>query len=354
MTFAEEPSGNILFGGIDQAKYLGDLIALPLQEDENTLIIDTFSVVLSAISVTTPSGTSTALSSTSLPFTGVLDSGTTATIIPDDIYTQLASAFNVVYDNTTGYHFISCDIANTKGTIDWQFGGQGGPTIAVPFSEVVLPILNFTTGQQETSDSGTPLCKFGLVSTAAGYDVLIGDTFLRSAYVVYDLDGNQVYIAQSKFDTTASDIVPINADGSAAAGTGSSSGSASSASQSASSIASGSAYSTATVRVSQTGLSSVIDASSGLSLGFGSAASSVAQSLTQTAVVTSGLGAAGTSTSLSFTVEFPSASRSTASAAAAATTTTKTGSGARNTVCDRTLGATTVVLFVLTVLMMTC
>ena len=38
---------------------------------------------------------------------------------------------------------------------------------------------------------------------------MLGDTFLRSAYVVYDLDNNQISIAPTNFNATSSNIREI-------------------------------------------------------------------------------------------------------------------------------------------------
>lgn len=40
-------------------------------------------------------------------------------------------------------------------------------------------------------------------------DIILGDSFLRSAYVVYDLVNNPAAMAQTKFNTTDSEVVPF-------------------------------------------------------------------------------------------------------------------------------------------------
>lgn len=52
------------------------------------------------------------------------------------------------------------------------------------------------------------MCQFGI--EPAGEDpILLGDTFLRSAYVVYDLANNQISIAQTDFNATTSNVQEI-------------------------------------------------------------------------------------------------------------------------------------------------
>jgi hypothetical protein len=42
---------------------------------------------------------------------------------------------------------------------------------------------------------------------------VLGDTFLRSAYVVYDLQNNQISLAQTDFNSTTTNVVEITASG---------------------------------------------------------------------------------------------------------------------------------------------
>lgn len=51
------------------------------------------------------------------------------------------------------------------------------------------------------------------ISDAAGSTAVLGDTFLRSAYVVYDLQNNQISLAQTDFNATSSNVVEITASG---------------------------------------------------------------------------------------------------------------------------------------------
>lgn len=51
---------------------------------------------------------------------------------------------------------------------------------------------------------GTPMCQWG-ISNSGDAPNLFGDTFLRSAYVVYDIQNNNIAIAQTKFNVSSSD-----------------------------------------------------------------------------------------------------------------------------------------------------
>ncbi|AOW00990.1 aspartic peptidase domain-containing protein [Yarrowia lipolytica] len=177
-------TGNLLFGGVDKAKYEGDLAVLPLTSSA------AFQVAYSGISVGQNSyGGGNA----------VLDSGTSYTYIPDQDFQQLAQDLNFQEtDQSTGLPIIDCD---SNEPVTFSFDGKD---IVVPSSQMVIPLSTLVGDDSETQ------CVFGIQSAASTQDyVLFGDTFLRAAYVVYDLDQEQVGIAQAKY-TSEIDIQPVS------------------------------------------------------------------------------------------------------------------------------------------------
>lgn len=75
-------TGSILFGGVDTDKYMGNLIALPIQIDSETGVIDSFTIAWTAFSITTKQGTQSypLSSSSSSAQAAILDSGTSLTV----------------------------------------------------------------------------------------------------------------------------------------------------------------------------------------------------------------------------------------------------------------------------------
>lgn len=133
------------------------------------------------MSITDSSGTTTLETSTTLPTPALLDSGTASIRVPASIYSPIATYFNVnTADNT-----IDCNIGNTQGSVDFAFDGV---SISVPFSEMAFP-----------ADPSTGTCNFVFYQVGDGDDVILGDPFLRSAYVYYDLDNYVCGLAQTVF-----------------------------------------------------------------------------------------------------------------------------------------------------------
>jgi Eukaryotic aspartyl protease len=198
-------SGNILFGGIDTNKYTGDLIGLPVQPDANSGGFTSFTVAFTALSVMDASGNSQ-LTRDNIAIPAILDSGTTNTYLPDDLANAVLQGVGVTTSEIFG-NVVSCQLANESATFVFEFGGKGGATINVSLSQFVSPLVT-SDGSQPTFDDGTEACSFG-IDGAGENPVLFGDTFLRSAYVVHDLDNNQIALAQARFDVPDAKIVEI-------------------------------------------------------------------------------------------------------------------------------------------------
>jgi len=116
-------------------------------------------------------------------------------------------------NNQLGAVIVPCDLAKNTGTLNYAFGGSGGPTIKVQMSQLVLPLVS-TTGQVPKFSNGQTVCQLG-IQPAGNLPTLFGDTFLRSAYVVYDLENNKIALANTDFNATNSNVVSFASKGAA-------------------------------------------------------------------------------------------------------------------------------------------
>jgi Eukaryotic aspartyl protease len=199
-------SGNILFGGVDKNKYSGDLIALPVQDDAKSGDLTSFTVAFTGLTVVDSSGRSQ-LTRDNIAVPAILDSGATKILFPDDLANAILEGVGVTTDETFG-NVVPCSVGNEEATFVFEFGGKGGAAINVSLSQFVTPFVSSTP----TFDDGSEACSFGI--TAAGNrPVIFGDTFLRSAYVVYDIDNNEIALAQAVFGAPSSNIQEFSAGG---------------------------------------------------------------------------------------------------------------------------------------------
>ena len=207
LSFPESLTGSILFGGVDTAKYTGPLIALPIQKGSKGTYQD-ITVALSSFSLTDASGKK-AYSQSSLALPVILDSGTTNTYLPSRIANDLFGGAGVIDDPQLG-PIVPCKLASSPAKFTFSFGGNNGPAIDVGFDQFVTPIVLPDGSVPEFRDGSGDICTFGIMSSGtADEPILLGDTFLRSAYVVYDLEDNLVGLAQTKFNASGSHVLEI-------------------------------------------------------------------------------------------------------------------------------------------------
>jgi len=197
-------TGEILFGGIDTSKYHGKLHTVPIDKRKGNQNATDFMITLTGLSLTNNAGQSMNLTDKTFGTPVLLDSGTTYSYIPPDVYDILASEVGLQYVSSTS--IVLCSLKDYNGTVNFEFSGY---QIQVPFSELVIDAFD-TNGNPITFQDGEQLCFFGIFpeSTSDGSYVL-GDTFLRSAYVVYDLDKNEISLANTNFNVTESHIMEI-------------------------------------------------------------------------------------------------------------------------------------------------
>ncbi|KAK3935724.1 aspartic peptidase domain-containing protein [Diplogelasinospora grovesii] len=213
----QSSTGTILFGGIDTGKYTGSLKAVPIEPDSESHAITSFTVTLSSLVAVSDNGTSINLAPSAIPV--ILDSGTTLTYLPQEVANNIQSMLQA-YDDTddSGLVLVDCShlVLDQSLAFQFQFGATAdGPVINVPISEVVINDVSayLQSGQiklpSELPFTSANACSLGIRASSAPY--ILGDTFLRSAYVVYDLTHNEIALAQSSFNSTLENIIEIPA-----------------------------------------------------------------------------------------------------------------------------------------------
>ncbi|OQV07901.1 hypothetical protein CLAIMM_12256 [Cladophialophora immunda] len=195
-------TGEILFGGVDTDKYSGELATIPVLKSDGGY--SELAVALTGISVY---GTDLS-SSSSLPTGVVLDSGSTLSYLPDALAEEIYSQMDATYSSSEGYAYVACGggSSSSDNTIDFTFSGK---TIKVPFDELILGTAASSNGQPLSFENGEEACILGLAPLGSSSTAVLGDTFLRSAYVVYDLANNEISLAQTVFNATSSTIREI-------------------------------------------------------------------------------------------------------------------------------------------------
>ena len=199
------PTGSILYGGVDTAKIQGNLVTLPIPPPSNGFEYQELWVTLNAASydgIRTPN-----------PLRVLLDCGAPFISLPLDFAQSVYNSLGAQISDE-GRAYVDCALAATPKTFDFEFGPADSPTIIrVPLSSMIFP-------EQDkvplTTSENVPLCVLALTFDDDSH-ITLGDSFLRSAYAVFDLSNNVISLAQAK-STAESSVVEIPAVGLAALG----------------------------------------------------------------------------------------------------------------------------------------
>ena len=179
----ESKSGSILFGGVDTSKYIGQLYTVPITSDRSLQV-------------------SCRYEDDTEYFDTVLDSGTSLIYVPDAVFNKIKNKLSAELDPENGVYCLN-SIPDSDITFDFS-----GAKVKVPGKELVLS-LELLGGKTTKYKYCLPVLPN---SQSSGYN-LLGDAFLRSAYVVYDLSQSEISIAQVSYNKDDSNVEVIPATG---------------------------------------------------------------------------------------------------------------------------------------------
>lgn len=192
---SDTAGGTIVFGGVDTKKFSGSLasmdIASPTAGD-----IQRYAVAMTSLSYTNSSGTSKFANSA---LSGVvLDTGSSLCELPTSIVSAMAADLGAEEDAQSGLLLVDCSAATSANKLAFGFNGV---TINVPMDQFVLQ-----DGNQ---------CVLGVMPLQAGSGItaLLGDTFLRNAYVVFDQTNMKISMAQYTECGTDEQAIPTGSGG---------------------------------------------------------------------------------------------------------------------------------------------
>lgn len=177
-------SGSVLFGAVDHAKYSGTLQTVPIIN----IYSDYYSqpirldVVMDSIIL---EGQSSNVTVTTVSTPALLDSGTTLSYLPSSILSRLTSSLSATYSLLMGMYTLDCRYNSDSLFAIFNFSGA---EIKVPLSDLVLTYRS--------------QCYLGVLpqSSLSSYTyAILGDNFLRNAYVVYDLEDLEILMAQVNY-----------------------------------------------------------------------------------------------------------------------------------------------------------
>ncbi|CAN6673687.1 hypothetical protein TRVA0_049S00430 [Trichomonascus vanleenenianus] len=174
-------SGSILFGGVDHAKYKGQLY---LFQRTSSMAFD---VRVDSLSV---DGQNVG------QFTATLDSGTSLGLLPNRVLRPFTDRLNLHYDDSSKSYYYNKNEKMPDHKIDFVFSGV---KYTLKTSDLLV----------DSSKLGDPFSQgrliFGFQSSNDNSNaVILGDVFLRKFYVVYDCAHAQIAMAEASYKNSSS------------------------------------------------------------------------------------------------------------------------------------------------------
>lgn len=163
----ESNTGSILFGGIDDQKYKGDLETVKLSDDSRFEVPFEYE---------------------GNKFNALIDSGSTFMSLPKDIVEQIAKDTGAEYVSSEGAYFYD---SMPSESIKFKVGDN--KEIEIPPSELAVK------SEWVGSKNGKPYV-MPIIAGGGGSDTnIMGQSFLRSTYTVFDAGKKQIQIAQASY-----------------------------------------------------------------------------------------------------------------------------------------------------------
>lgn len=191
-----------LFGGVNKARYFGPLYTFPIVNGSG--LTKALRINMDGISIN-----ETSAASTKFPLDAVFDTAVTMSYVPKSV----AQALNAQIGNTSvpdeyGQVNFSCSAMGENSTIEFKFGQL----------KFQFYLSNFVSQQSDTATndgwwSDEETCYFTICENVHLQDegsIVLGSNFLSEVYAVFDLENDEVSLANLNWwENNPDDIVEI-------------------------------------------------------------------------------------------------------------------------------------------------
>ncbi|CAO3598284.1 unnamed protein product [Absidia cylindrospora] len=198
-------AGEIIFGGVDSTKYSGNISYVPVQQITAASASSSsymFWVVYGqGVAVNGGKGTKPPNIQYATPLPTIIDTGTTLSYLPEQMVLAIVEAIvgpgsNYQQDPTTGMYVLDCSVANQKTTIQLQMTSSSA---ASKTPVVIDASINDVLMKDQLGNCYLAIAPSDATSPFGANSALIGQSILRSAYMVFDMGQNRIGFAPSIF-----------------------------------------------------------------------------------------------------------------------------------------------------------
>ncbi|KAG5419734.1 hypothetical protein I9W82_001614 [Candida metapsilosis] len=172
----DKKTGTIVFGGVDKDKYSGDLTTYKVS-DKLTVPFESVSLDKNDYKNNTDV---------------LIDTASRFSYLPKNVIEGIAKALDGSYNEDTGVYIVDCKKKNKKKFKDtFTFNFRNGLSIDAPGYQFVLKLKDIKDHMPKHEKN-----KCGLTIFPADDESVLGDNFLRNAYVSVNLEDKSIGMAQ--------------------------------------------------------------------------------------------------------------------------------------------------------------
>lgn len=197
----DSDSAEVLFGAVNAAKFKGSLVQLPMVRTDSSKSgqLSEIAVTLNSLSyIDNEDSTEATIAEGAIA--ALLDTGTTLSYMPRNILDAITLQMKLSFSGSLGYYTMPCSYGD-KYSFDFEFQGL----------KIEVPLKSFSVSLVDGSGATSDTCALGIKSSTGSY-ITLGDSFLKSAYMVVDLEGLTISLAQGTGNADDDDILVINND----------------------------------------------------------------------------------------------------------------------------------------------
>lgn len=173
----------VIFGGVNRWKYAGPLepveIWPPIEQQDPSWL--QYWVNVTSVGMSKPDGNRFLYTTPNFNMPMLIDSGSTLSYIRRDVVNVIATQLGAVVDQN-GNYWVDCNLKKQKGTVDIGFN-HGRVVISISYKDFIW-------------EQWHNHCLMGFQPADPGENnFVLGSTFLRGAYVVFDQQLDVVWLA---------------------------------------------------------------------------------------------------------------------------------------------------------------
>lgn len=193
---------SILFGAVDKSQFSGKLTTVPILRNSsfnfiNKTKVDNFVISILGVGYVNEKGKGTTFNTQTQA--ALIDTSYSGVTLPREIAKGIARTFNATFNKDTNNFKLKCPSSNTSEHNSFVFN-IGGVNFFTKFSEFIT----------ESDENGHCLLD---ITFNKDNSTILGNAFLKSLYVLFDLESYEMSFGQANLDSKPKSIVTLPATG---------------------------------------------------------------------------------------------------------------------------------------------